>query len=452
MINRKLKPDSSESILFSLPEMQEETLSNGLKIVYIQKRKLPISRMNLMTRAGSKFDPNNQKGLSNLLSMEIDEGAGGMTSLEISDAFDTLGANFSVNSDSESVNLKLQTLTENLESSLDIFSKILLKPDFRSQDFEREKRKILTKLLQLSDEPDFIAQRILEFLAFQENNSYAYPTLGYTENIETIQNEHIKQFYSQKFTPAFSHLVAVGNLDFSKFVKVIESHFQIWNSASDPTELIFNENLTAKKIFIYDKKDSVQSEIRVGHPSVKRNSYNFFPRMILNTILGGQFSSRINLNLRENKGYTYGAFSSFSYFKDAALFYVSTSVGIDNTIEATNEIYKELDNILNGVTDAEMNFAKSSIIKKFPSNFETYRQITSNLASKVIHSLPDDFFNTYIENVSNVTKEQVNKAAEELIKPEEAFCVLVADKNKLIDSLKTTKMEIVEVDDKGKMI
>lgn len=452
MINRKIKPESREALSFSLPEINAAALTNGLKIIYIQKKKLPITRMNLMIEAGSKFDPDNQKGLSNLVSMVIDEGADGMSSLEISDAFDTLGSNFSVNSDNESINLKLQTLTENLESSLDIFSKILLKPDFRQQDFEREKRKILTRLLQLSDEPEFLAQRIMEFLAFKENNSYAFPSLGYNENIETIQPVQINQFYAQRFSPASSHIIAVGSLNFSQFVKIIDSYFQDWKSVVDSPELFFDKNLSAKKIFLYDKKDSVQSELRVGHPSVKRNNYSFFPRMILNTIFGGQFTSRINLNLREDKGYTYGAFSSFSYFKEAALFYVSTSVGIENTVNAVNEIYKELENIINGVTDEELEFAKSSIIKKFPSNFETYRQITGNLATKVIHSLPDDFFNTYIENVSSVTKEQVKKAAEDLIKPEEAFCVIVGDKNKLIDSLKTVSMEIIEVDDKGNKI
>jgi zinc protease len=449
MINRKVKPESEKELFFNLPEIQEVTLDNGLKIIYIQKEKLPVTRLNLMIECGSKFDPAGKKGLSNLTSMVLDEGADGLSALEISDAFDTLGSNFTVNSDDESINLKLQTLTEQLESSLNLFSKVLLKPDFRQLDFEREKRKVLTRLLQLSDEPDFTAQRILEYLVFSKNNPYAYPSLGYIEDIENLEIDDLKNYYSGKFSPSNSYLVAAGSYGFEDFLRVIKHYFNNWNSSVQKTELAYDNKFEKKKIFLFNKKDSVQSEIRIGHSSVKRNSYSFFPRLLLNTILGGQFTSRINLNLREAKGYTYGAFSSFSYFKDSAFFYVSTSVSNENTVDAINEIYSELENIRNGVSDEELEFAKSSIIKKFPSNFETYRQITGNLATKVIHSLPNSFFNSYIDNVSSVSSEQIKKAAQDLILPDNAFCVIVGDKNKLEGSLKTTGMDIIEVDDKG---
>ncbi|MCJ7552730.1 MAG: insulinase family protein [Ignavibacteriaceae bacterium] len=452
MINRKQKPEPAGELFFSLPEIQETTLSNGLKVVYIQKEKLPITRLNLMIECGSKFDPINKKGLSNLTSMVIDEGADGLSAVEISDVFDMLGSNFSVSSGAESINLKLQTLTENLEGSLDIFSKVLLKPDFKQQDFEREKRKISTRLLQLGDEPEFLAERIFEFLLFGENNPYSFPSLGYVDNIENLQLNDIKKFYSDKFSPKVSNLVAVGNSDFVSFTKVMVQYFKDWDLPTERTVLSDDDSINSKNIFLFDKKDSVQSEIRIGHPSVKRNSYSFFPRLILNTILGGQFTSRINLNLRENKGYTYGVFSTFSYLKDAAYFYVSTSVGIENTLNAVNEIYFELEKIQSGVTDEELEFAKSSIIKKFPSNFESYRQITGNLTTKIIHSLPDNYFNTYIENVSAVNSDQVKEAAQNLIHPEEAFCVIVGDKNKLYSQLKDTGLKIVEVDYKGREI
>ena len=452
MINRKIKPESGKEIFFNLPEIQEETLDNGLRIIYIQKEKLPITRLNLIIECGSKFDTAGRKGLSNLTSMVLDEGADGLSALEISDAFDMLGSNFTVNSDDESINLKLQTLTEHLESSLSIFSKVLLIPDFKEQDFEREKRKILTRLLQLSDDPDFTAQRIFEYLVFSENNPYAYPSLGYVEDIENIKIDDLKGYYSQKFSPSNSYLIAAGSYGFEDILKVLKHYFNNWNSSAVKAELSYESKFEKKKIFLFNKKDSVQSEIRIGHHSLRRNNYSFFPRLLLNTILGGQFTSRINLNLREDKGYTYGAFSSFSYLKDSAFFYVSTSVSNENTVDAVYEIYSELENIRNGVSDAELEFAKSSIIKKFPANFETYRQITGNLATKVIHSLPNSFFNSYIDNVSSVTSEQVKKAAQDLIMPDNAFCVIVGDKSKLESSLTSTGMNIIEVDDKGKIL
>lgn len=449
MIDKKLKPEPSGEITFSLPDIHKTSLSNGLNVYYIKKEKLPITKLNLIIESGSRFDPSNQKGISNLTSMVMDESADGMSSLEISDAFDMLGSNFSIHSDTESVNMGLQSLTDNFDASLDIFSKILLKPDFNSSDFEREKRKILTRLLQLRDEPEYLAEQIFEYQVFGNQNPYSYPALGYDNDIEKLTAGDLRKFYSGRFSPVKSNIVAVGSPDFNVFAAMLENKFSGWNSQKGETIQPVSSNSIRKKIFLSDKKGSVQSEIRIGHPSPVRNSKNYFPRLILNTILGGQFTSRINLNLRENKGYTYGAFSHFSYLKDAAYFYVSTSVGIDNTVNAIEEIYSELEKIQQGITGDELEFAKSSIIRKFPSNFETYKQITSNLASRVIHNLSDDYFNTYIDNVNSVTSEQVKMAAQNFINPDDALCVIVGDKDKLYVPLKNTGLEIMETDYKG---
>lgn len=449
MTDRKTKPQSTDELNFILPEIQETTLSNGLKIFYIQKDKLPITRLNFIVEGGCKFDPLKQKGLSNLVSMVIDEGADGLSALEISDFFETLGSSFSVSSDSESITLKLQTLTENLESSLNVLSKVLLKPDFNQADFEREKRKIKTKLLQLKNEPDFLSNQIFNFIVLGSDNPYSFPNQGYIDDLENINNQDVKNFYLNKFSPENSNLVAVGNLNFDSLLKIIEKYFKDWKSSTSRTELKFDYADDKKRIYVFNKKDSVQSEIRVGHRSLKRSDYNYFSRTILNTVLGGQFTSRINLNIREDKGYSYGAFSGFSYFKDDAYFYVSTSVSNENTLNTLKEIYYELEKIRDGITKEELNFAKSSIIKKFPSNFETYKQITGNLTSKVLFSLTDDYFNTYIDNIKSVNIEHVNQAAKDLIHPQKAMCVIVGDKDKIIDSLKFTEFEIIEVDEKG---
>lgn len=449
MIDRRLKPEPSGEITFSLPDIYKSSLSNGLNVYYIQKEKLPVTRINLIISGGSRFDPINQKGISNLTSMVLDEGADGMSSLEISDAFDMLGSNFSIHSDTESVNLGLQSLTENFETSMEVFSKVLLNPDFNSSDFEREKKKIITRLMQLRDEPDYIAEQIFEHRLFGSYNPYSYPTLGYDDEIDKLKNEDLKDFYARKFSPEVSNLVAVGSLNFDTLIKVLENNLSDWRTQPDNINLTGNTSMNRKMIFLFDKKDAVQSEIRIGHTSPLRNSEDYFQRLILNTVLGGQFTSRINLNLRENKGYTYGAFSHFSYLKQAAYFYVSTSVGIENTVNAIEEIYSELEKIQQGITDDELEFAKSSIIRNFPSNFETYRQITNNLSARVMHNLPDDYFNTYIDNVYSVKLEQIKFAAQKFINPDSALCVIVGDKDKLTGPLKNTGLEIVETDYKG---
>ena len=201
------------------------------------------------------------------------------------------------------------------------------------------------------------------------------------------------------------------------------------------------------------KDEAVQSEIRIGHISKKRDKHDYFPRTLLNTILGGQFSSRINLNLREDKGYTYGAFSRFNYFKECAFFYASTSVGIENTGKAINEIINELNLIKEGVTEKELEFAQSSTIGKYPANFETNRQIAHNLTTKYLYDLPDDYFRTYPDRIRNVSIEQVNKSAVDHIHTERLVILVVGDREKLIPQLKDlTSERIIELDYSGKEI
>jgi zinc protease len=201
------------------------------------------------------------------------------------------------------------------------------------------------------------------------------------------------------------------------------------------------------KIFLVHKDDAAQSEIRAGHLTSKRNSKNFFAKTVLNTIFGGQFTSRINLNLRENKGYTYGAFSRFNYHMHDAYFYISTSVSSENTVNAIKEILFELNKIREGATSEELEFAKSSIIRKFPSRFETYMQEASNLVNLVIYSLPDNYYNTYIDELKTVSLEDVKKAAVENIHPDEIIFTIVGNRNKISSQLKDVGLgEVVEVD------
>jgi len=248
-------------------------------------------------------------------------------------------------------------------------------------------------------------------------------------------------------------LIVVGNISLTELKDKLNKNLSAWIK-KDFSQLEIKSNSKSKtQIYLFDKKDSVQSEIRIGHISSKRKNKDYFSKNLMNTILGGQFSSRINLNLREDKGYTYGAFSRYNYYKDDAYFFTSTSVGQENTANAVKEILNELHKITKGVTPHELDFAKSSIIRKFPSNFETYSQVAGNLSGKIIFSLPDDYFDTYIENIKNVTIEDVNRTAVENIFPGELVIVIVGDKDKIVNSLKELNAgEIKEVDLFGEIV
>lgn len=452
MIDRKIKPEVKSEISFNLPKPNDFLLENGLRVIFIYKDKLPLVRFNLMVNAGSKYDRENKSGLSYLTSLVLDEGADGMNALQLSDEFDMLGSSFNISTDNDLVNLSLQTLSGNFDRSLELFSKVLLKPSFNDDDFNREKKKLITRIMQSKDEPDYLADQIFDRVILGKSNSYSSPVSGYEETVESISVDEVKLHYARFFSPSNSSLIVVGDLDQDELVRLLNKYFLNWQDVKNNSTISLSSVEPSNKIYLHHKSDSVQTEIRVGHITSKRNQKDFFQRYLLNTIMGGQFTSRINLNLRERNGYTYGATSRFQYFKDTAFFEASTSVGIENTVNALKEILFELDNIHNGVSEKELEFAKSSITKKFPLNFETYRQIASGVAGKILYNLPDNYFDTYIHNINSVSKDDVDKAAREFIMNDKLSIVLVGDKNLLMEKLGELPIEIVEVDLFGEKI
>jgi zinc protease len=452
-INRNIKPSESGPIKFNLPDINKFKLKNGLKIHFVKNETLPFLYSTLVIDSGSKCDPAGKKGLAYLYSLMADEGAGKFDALQLSDQFDIIGAHFSISCNQDSIYFSLQVLKDDFERGLELLENILTQPHLKEEDFNREKRKVKTRLLQNKDEADEIANEVFEYKLLGPQNPYAFPTIGYDSDINSISVEDVKKFKTENICPAKSFMVIVGDFEPTKLEMKLNNVFSDWNDDSSAKPPNVFKSTVNPGIYLVDKMDSVQSEIRTGLISANRNEYDYFARSILNMILGGQFSSRINLNLRENKGYTYGVFSRFIFFKDSAYFYVSTSVGIENSAASVSEIYSEIKKIRNGVSKEELEFAKSSLIRKFPSNFESYRQIASNIVGQVIHALPTDYFNLYINEINKVTPERVAKAAEDNLNDELLTTIIVGDRNKLIEQIqKTFHSNIIELDNNGKEI
>ncbi len=450
--DRTQKPVPTANLEFIPPVIEEIKLNNGLRVFYLYKDKLPLIRLNLMIDAGSKYDPGDKKGLAYLTSLVLDEGADGLNALELSDEFDLLGSNFNVSTDNDSINLSLQCLTENFERSFELFSKVLLNPSFNEDDFNREKKKLITQILQSKDEPEYLADQIFDKIIFGASNQYSFPVIGYEDSVNSINLNDIINHYNNFFSPSNSFLVIVGNTPREQLMLLLNKYLIGFTNSFTKQQLSFNSTSQRKKIFIYNKPGSVQTEIRVGQVTQKRNNKEYFQKLMFNAILGGQFTSRINLNLRERNGYTYGATSRFQYFKETGFFQVATSVAAENTGKALNEILFEISNIKTGITDQELEFAKSSITKKFPMNFETYRQIVSNVSGKILYDLPDDYFETYIDKINHVSKIEVEQAARTSINDAELVVVLVGDKNLIEDKINNLGFDITEVDINGEII
>ena len=452
-LDRSKKPSASVELNFILPEVENFKLNNALDVIFVKRSHLPILRLNLVINGGTKTDPIHKKGLANLFTLMIDEGAGEYNGLELMDEFDMLGTNFDLSCNNDGVYIGLRSLSENADRSIELFSKVVTKPHFDDISFAREKRKVLTRMIQLKDDPEEIASSVFEYIVLGKEDPYSYPIIGYEDDINNISIEDIKSFYKSYFVPNNSALIAVGDISKEELAEKLNYYLRNWNPKVLDIESYKSKAKESPGIFLIHKEDSVQSEIRIGHISKKRDEHDYFPRTLLNNILGGQFSSRINLNLREDKGYTYGAFSRFNYFKECAFFYTSTSVGIESTGNAVKEIIKELNLIREGVKENELEFAQLSTIGKYPASFETNQQIAHNLTTKYLYDLPNDYFQTYLERIRDVSREQVNKSAKDHIHTDKLVILVVGDKEKLIPQLRSiTSEKITELDYLGKEI
>ena len=429
-IDRSTCPQPKHNIDFNLPSIKHLIFDNKLPIFFIPKSDLPIVQLGLIINAGSKYDERGKSGTAKLTSMVVDEGAGNFTSLELDNEFETLGTIFNIDADKDSTIITMLSLSENFEKSLELLSQILKFPHFNAADFFREREKLKTQLLQLKDQPGYLARTAFEKIVFK-NSPYSNPINGDMLNIENINVSDVKTFHKNFFGVNNAELIIVGNINESTLLSYVDKYFSDWiNVASSENNFIKPKEIE-KNIYIIDRKEAPQTEIYIGHISGKRKSKDFYAKLLMNSILGGQFTSRINLNLREDKGYTYGAHSSFSYYKEFGKFFVSTSVKAEHTGDSIKEILDEIEKIKLEVTSNEVEFSKSFLIKRFPAQFETYSQLVHNLALLSIHSLPLNYFNNYVKNMNSLSADDVLSAARKYLHPEKMTIVLVGDKDKI---------------------
>jgi zinc protease len=415
MIDRSTAPVSEKKAFFNLPDVKEFELANGIKLLFVRKEKLPIVFTEALVSAGSKFDPASKRGIGYLTSLLIDEGAGEYDSLALNGEFEKLGSVSSIASNHDLISMTLLSLKENFNRSLELLSKIILMPRFEEKDFAREKKKVIDRILQLKDEPSFIASSAFDKRVFGDTY-YASPEIGYENSVREISNNDIQLFYRDNITAVNTKLIVVGNLTEIEAVDLFNKYLGGWNTDLNSSPKFEMPKRNPTSYYFVHKENSAQSELRVGHIAKKRSAKDYIQTKIMNIILGGQFSSRINLNLREAKGFTYGASSSFQYYQDAGSFEVSTAVNIENTGAAIEEIIKELNGIRKNISHEEIEFAKSYLIKQFPSRFETYSQIAKNIEQLLIHNLLLDELKNYTKSVEAAIDDDVNNAASENVR------------------------------------
>ncbi len=428
-----------------LPAVQQFQLSNGLKVVLMEKHDVPLIQLNVVVKMGSVNDPENKVGLSNLTMDMLDEGAAGKSSLELADEIDFLGARITTNSSAHISGINLHTPLSKFDDALKIMSDIVLRPDFPQKELERKKKERLTSLMQMHDQPTAIASAAFNQLLFGKEHPY-----GRMTNENTIKGfavDDLKNFYKKYFAANNAVVIAVGAIKKDDLKKKLESAFGKWQKGIVKETTVREAAQVSKRIiYLIDKPGAAQSVISIGRIGAARLTSDYNSIVVMNTLLGGSFTSRLNQNLREKHGYTYGASSRFAFRPVPGSFSASSSVQTEVTDKALIEFFNELNGIRESIPDEELNRAKNLVALSYPGNFQTVAEIAGQLEEFIQYNLPEKYFAGYVEKMLGVTGSDVNVAAKKYIVPDQIIIVVVGDKSKIEEGIKQLNLgEIINL-------
>ncbi len=428
-------PRSSAAPAFALPQIQRRKLTNGLDVLVVEHRELPVVTMNLVVKSGSASDPAGRAGLADAVANLLDEGTPTRSAVDISEQLAAIGAQLSTSAGWDATTLTMTTLTRHTDSALAIFSDVLLNPALSEVEVSRFRDSRLAALGQRRDDANAISRVVYPAILYGASHPYGRPSQGDEASLRALTAADARSFYATNYLPNNSALIVVGDVRPDDVVARLEQSLAGWKPGVASTVMLASPAARAGSvIYVVDRPGAAQSVINIGHVGVARSSPDYFPLLVLNSILGGQFMSRVNLNLRENKGYTYGARTSFDYRQGPGPFMASAGVQTAVTKESIAEFLKELRGIRGEipVTAEELATAKRGLTLGFPRSFETPAQIAARLADVTLYGLPAEYFDNYVANVERVTLSDIARVANAAIDPSRMAILVIGDR-KLIE-------------------
>ncbi|MGA7617576.1 MAG: pitrilysin family protein [Thermoanaerobaculia bacterium] len=421
---------------YHFPKIRRVTLENGLRVLIAQSASAPLVAARMVVHSGGDRDPAARFGLAALAGGLLDEGAGDRDTIQIAEAIGLLGGSLGSGADWDASYVYLDLLSSKLEAGMDVFADVVLRPRFEEGDLERLRNERLTEILQGRDEAPVIASNGFA-RAVYGGTPYGNPLIGTEDSVAAITRDDVLAFYRRHYVPNNASLVIAGDLDADRGEEMARRLFGKWKRGEDvPAEAVSPRRADQSQIYLIDRPESVQSEIRIGHPGVPRNCEDYFPLTVMNAILGGVFTSRLNLTLREKHGYTYGIRSAFAMRRHAGPFLVSTAVRNDVTAAAAKEILREVAELRDGeVRDEELSEAKNYLMGVFPATVQTPADVASRIQEMELYGLPHDYFDHYRRRLGDVTKDEIRRVAEKYLDPSRAAVVVVGKAAEIQPSL-----------------
>jgi predicted Zn-dependent peptidase len=451
--DRSRPPQSGPPPTLKLPAIQKRSLSNRLPVWIVERHEVPVVHVNLVVLSGTGDDPQGKFGIANLTASLLTEGAGSRSALEIADAVDFLGADLVTNSGSDASAVRLNVPVARLADAMPVMADVALRPTFPPQELNRQKVQRLTSIIQARDDPPSIDQLAFARVVFGTMHRYGAAQAGSAQNISAFTVDDVRAFYRSAYQPANAAIIVVGDVTPDRVMPLLETNFGKWQGSATPAQHATYPApppLDARQIVIVDKPGAPQSQVRIGWVGVPRSTPDYFPITVMNTVLGGAFSSRLNLNLREKHGYTYGAQSQFDMRLSAGPFVAAAGIQTDKTADALKEFFNELNGILQPVPADELTRAKHYVSLRYPLGFETTGDIAARLEQAVVYHLPDDYFSTYVQKIEAVTAADVQRVAQKYVIPDKVAVVIAGDRAAIepgIRALNLGPIKIMTVDD-----
>jgi zinc protease len=458
--DRKTMPTTSTPPDLKLPPLQRATLSNGMKIVLAERHNAPVVDMTLILDAGYASDSLATPGTAKLAIGMLDEGTKKRNSLQIAERAELLGARLGAGSSLDTSFLSLNSITGKLADSLELFSDVVVNPTFPEADFERLKAQALAGIQQEKTQPAGIATRLLPQLIYGKGHAYANPFSGNgsTESVTALSRADLEAFHHRWIRPDNGTMLIVGDTTLATIVPLLEKNFGAWKAPADPLPkknvgIVVQQ--TKPRVFLVNRTGAEQSMILAGYVGPPRSDPDHIALETLNTILGGNFVSRLNMNLREDKHWSYGVSSRLLDAEGQGPFLVRAPVQTDKTAEAMQETVRELREVVAGrpPTDAEIKFARDSLVLQLPGSNETSDEVAGSYADIVTYGLKDTYWNDYVGEVNAMTAAKLGLAAQKLVQPNAVTWIVVGDLAKIEASVRKLNLgEVKVLDAEGNVI
>ena len=446
------RPQSPPNRPYRFPPFERRRLENGTQLIIAPVRKLPIATLCAIVDAGAVTDPAGREGIASLTADLLLEGTAKLSGAEIVERFEQLGAAVEIETDWDVTVISVTALSDRLAHAVRLLGDILSTPSFPAREVDRLKSERRAELIALRSEPRGLADVMFSRVLYVGASRYARPAGGTETSVAAIAREDVRHFYEQRYRAGALTVVIAGDVDADAADRLAREAFAgLPSGAPAPATTSIDAARTGPAVHLVSKPDAQQAELRIGHTGLPRKHPEYFGATVMNAVLGGLFSSRINLNLRERNGYTYGASSRFDWRRQAGPFLVSTAVQTEVTAKAAAEVIAEIDRIRGAeILADELSLATSYMDGLFPIRFETTDAIAAALVNLTTFGLPDDYHDTYRHHIRATTVSDVHHAARNHLHPDALQMLVVGDEALLrgqIESLGFGPLTVYEPDD-----